>query len=68
MNNPGEVIIYLDIFVFKLLITFFALLFKSKSLFIKKIMARFNHKGTEGIESLSKIKKDNLVLVFSETY
>ena len=31
-------------------------------------MARFNHKGTEGIESLSKIKKDNLVLVFSETY
>ena len=36
MNNPGEVIIYLDIFVFTLLIAFFALLFKSKSLFIKK--------------------------------
>ncbi len=36
MNNPGEVIIYLDIFVFTLLIAFFALLFKSSSLILGK--------------------------------
>ena len=36
MHSPEEVIIYLDIFVFTLLIAFFALLFKSSSLLIGK--------------------------------
>ena len=36
MHSPEEVIIYLDVFVFVSLIAFFAILFKSKSLFIKK--------------------------------
>ncbi len=43
MNNPEQLIIYLDIFAFLLLLAFFILLFKSSSLFInKKIMAEFN--------------------------
>ena len=33
MNNPEQFIIYLDISAFVLLIAFFAILFKSKSLF-----------------------------------
>ena len=33
MNNPEQLIIYLDIFAFVFLITFFVILFKSRSLF-----------------------------------
>ncbi len=33
MNNPQQLIIYLDIFAFVLLIAFFVILFKSNSLF-----------------------------------
>jgi len=33
MNNPEQLIIYLDIFTFILLIAFFTVLFKSSSLF-----------------------------------
>ena len=36
MNNPEQVIIYLDMFAFLFLIVFFVILFKSKSLFIDK--------------------------------
>jgi len=36
MNNPQQLIIYLDIFAFLSLLAFFILLFKSSSLFIKK--------------------------------
>ena len=36
MNNPEQVIIFLDIFAFLILLAFFALLFNSKSLFINK--------------------------------
>ena len=36
MNNPEQLIIFLDIFAFLLLLAFFILLFKSSSLFIKK--------------------------------
>ena len=43
MNNPEQLIIYLDIFAFLLLLAFFILLFKSSSLFNnKKKMAEFN--------------------------
>ncbi len=31
-------------------------------------MAGIKHKGTEGNKSLSKIEKDNLLIIFSETY
>ena len=33
MNNPQQLIIYLDIFAFVILIVFFGILFKSKILF-----------------------------------
>ena len=33
MDNPEQLIIYLDIFAFVLLITFFVILFKSRTLF-----------------------------------
>ncbi len=33
MNDPKYLIIYLDIFAFMLLLVFFVILFKSKSLF-----------------------------------
>ena len=36
MNHPEEVIIYLDIFVFLILIVFFIILYKSHSLFSNK--------------------------------
>ena len=36
MNNPEQLIIYLDIVVFVCLITFFVILFKSRSLFKDK--------------------------------
>lgn len=39
MNNPEQLIIYLDIFTFVLLIAFFIILFKSKSIF------KINKKG-----------------------
>ena len=40
MNNPEQLIIYLDIVVFVLLITFFVILFKSRSLFKDKKIKR----------------------------
>jgi len=43
MSNPEQFIIYLDIFAFILLLTFFILVLKSSSLLInKKIMAEFH--------------------------
>ena len=36
MNNPHQLIIFLDIFAFLLLIAFFMILFKSNSLFKDK--------------------------------
>ena len=43
MNKPEQLIIYLDISAFLLLIAFFILLLKSSGLFRnKKIMAEFN--------------------------
>ena len=58
MNNPEQVIIYLDIFAFLLLLAFFILLFKSSSLFInKKIMADHNLREKWDKEYLSKSKK-----------
>jgi len=43
MNNPQEIIIYLDTLAFIILIAFFAFLVKSSSLFNKKkIMGGFN--------------------------
>ncbi len=40
MNNPEQLIIYLDIFAFVFLITFFVILFKSRSLFKDKTTER----------------------------
>ncbi len=36
MDNPEQLIIYLDIFAFVMLIVFFVILFKSNSLFMDK--------------------------------
>ena len=36
MDNPEQLIIYLDIFAFVMLIAFFVILFKSNSLFMDK--------------------------------
>jgi len=42
MNNPEKVFIFLDIFVFLLLIAFFAFIFKSSSFKDNKKIEEFN--------------------------
>ena len=45
MNNPEQLIIYLDIFAFLLILAFFILLLKSSSFFMKKNNDRISTKG-----------------------
>ena len=57
MHSPEEVIIYLDVFIFVSLIAFFAILFKSKSLFIKKKWQELNIREQKEINLYQKLKK-----------